>query len=460
MNNNLKNNYVLISFFIIIALLIRAHIFSISNNSWGADPATRVIMAMQWIDKISFIPPSNVWLPLHFYLIGIGLKIFNAPMFTSRFISLIFSILSLLIFYKLICLIFEKKIAFLSLLLLIFFPIHILCSVISLPESPFLFFILASFYFYFKYKLVYTTVKMLVASAIFLILATMLRYEAWIFILFIPFLLNYESNRKWTHVMLYCSVTLIFPLLWILKSNAVHFYGNVIEAPALNYNLLERLFYWQTVLYNLFGLPAYLLALIGLWFSLKEDRTRNYAAIFSITLLFFIFGTFAYKISTNLEYSISFSTLMIPLSVYGLHRITDHFKFKRIIMIIFIATTIYILLRGIIIPASSSDVNLVADYLRYHTNKEDKILINQTHKWESTNIVLLADLTNDNVKILNNDENLESILDCINKVKPKYIVYSEDGSLPLVFNDENKKNLKYKFIEVLKTDTYKIYQVK
>ena len=215
-----KHIVLILTGLVLLGAILRIYILLISNNRWGSDPTSRVMVAMEWLKRPSLIPPHIDWLPLHFYLMGIGLKILNAPLFTPRLISLIFGILSFIPFYKLVNMIFGRRLALMSLWLLIFYPVHVLCSVVSLSEIIFLFFLLCGLYFFFRYREIFNSYLLLVSS-LFLILASIVRYEAWLFVLFIPFLLCYEKRKRWRDMIFFFIATSIFPLIWIFNTNAI-----------------------------------------------------------------------------------------------------------------------------------------------------------------------------------------------------------------------------------------------
>jgi len=457
-----KKNYIMIFLFIliVIAAMLRLYVLVISNNCCKADAIARVFLAIDWLDNISFKTPHPDWLPLHFYLMGIGLKIYNNPFFTPKFISFIFGILSLIPFYKLIHITFGERIANLALCLLIFYPIHILCSVVSLSEIIFLFFLLCSFYFFFKYILGHNA-KLLLISAVFLIFASMLRYEAWLFVLFIPILLSYERDKRWGHRILFCIITLIFPLLWLNSRATIlsYKYANVsMDFLSWNFTLPKRLFYWQMILHDSFGQVAYLLVIVGLFFTFRGNRiVKYYAAIFSCLLLFFICGTATMYISKDYLYSISFGTLMIPLSIYGLGRATSRFKFKDMAMFSFIAVTICYLMKGLIIPMCSSDAMLVADYLKYHLDKDDKVLMDYREVGPESHYIVLSIPSLLKNALIVHDEDSNEILEYIHKEKPKYIVcYNRN----LGINKDIINSLSSRLTSTVKTDMYTVYHLR
>lgn len=459
MLKKIKDAYPVI-FVIAIAAILRLYILLISNNCYKADPISKVLTTLRWLRNMTLIPDSGDWLPLHFYIMGLGLKIYNNPFFTPRFISLIFCVAGLVVFYKLIKLVFDRKTAFLSLCVLIFYPIHIVCSVVSLSEIIFLFFLLSSFYFFFTHTLTHKS-RPLFISAVFLALAGITRHEAWIFILFIPFLLWHEKDKKWPLMILFFVITIALPLLWwvsYFKMNAFTFKHGTVSAFLLSqdYGLAKRVIHWQGLLYDFFGVMAYLMAVAGLSFSLRGDKPiKYYSAVFSCLLLFFIYGTAIMYVSADNTYSISFGTLMIPLSIYGLDKMTGRLRFKDVAMFIFITATILTLIKGIVVPGCTSDVYLVSDYLKYHANRSDKVLVD--HYWlgpESYYILLSSGLPYDNVTLLH-FETSKDILGYIEKSNPRYIIRSKHGAITRDVMDR----ISLRLTNVLAGDVYTVYQL-
>lgn len=446
---------------IILATILRLYILIISNDCYKADPISRVMTAINWMRGISFMPSAtNNWLPLHFYIMGIGLKIFNNPFFTPRFISFLFGIGSLIIFYKLVDIIFGQRIAFLSLCLLAFYPIHIICSVVSLSEIIFLCSLLLSVYFCFKYATMHKP-RLLFFSLGFLVLACMTRYEAWLFIFLIPLVLCFQRERRWWHIAIFFILSIIFPLFW-----TAHFESNLLLSKytdvsplfsVWNYDFPKRLFYWPVKLSESFGPAASLSTILGLFFSFRAIGViRYYSILFLGSILFFIFGTVMEYVSIDNTYSISFGTMMIPLAIYGMLRIADYIRFKSIVVFLFMVLTVGVLMLGIIVPACGSDVNLVADYLKYHTTRDDKVLVDTYNLGpESYYIILFSRFSYGENTTLLHRQNREEILDYINREKPDYIVYSERGVITKGIIDL----LSPRLTKILTTDMYTVYRL-
>ena len=205
---------IIISALIILALVIRVYAFSISDNAWGADPDERIRVAVKWLTAEVSRPlfPGDLWLPLHYYMISLVVALFDNIPFTPRLMHLILAILTIPLFYKLIKMLFDEKTAVISTLFLIFYPIHVLCSVVTLSEGPFLFFLVGFLYLFFRY-IEEKKLGFLALSFAFFLCLTMIRYESWLFVIIAPVLLFAEKKRKESLVFLYFAI--LFPVFWM-----------------------------------------------------------------------------------------------------------------------------------------------------------------------------------------------------------------------------------------------------
>ena len=114
-------------------------------------------------------------------------------------------------------------------------------------------------------------------------------------------------------------------------------------------------------------------------------------------------------------------------------------------------------MQGIIVPVCKSDVNLVADYLKYHTTRDDKVLVDTYNLGpESYYIILFSRfLSYGKNTMLLHKENSEEILEYINREKPDYIVYSTKG----VITKDIIASLSPRLTKILATDMYTVYRL-
>ena len=323
-------SFIILAALIIVAVAIRVFMLSISDNGWGVDPDERIRMTVKWLNMKGPRPifPGDLWLPLHYYLIALSIKIFNSIPLSPRILHLIFGILTIFPFYGLIRLVFNERVALISTLIFIFYPVHILCSIVTLSEGPFLFFLMASLYYFFKNR-EDRRVKSLFLCCIFIILASMIRYEAWLCIILMSLLLFFDRRFKEGFIFLYAAS--IFPALWL--SPIARSYKRIIfmvtKVSADKYQL-PNLIYWFKVIARYLSLPLTISLIFGALRSVKR-KTKLFSLIFPLSLLvFFTYGIFTFKLVKNIEFGLTFTVLFIPFAVFGFEKLLDKKRFIRL----------------------------------------------------------------------------------------------------------------------------------
>jgi len=456
--------FLILAFLVILAFSIRYYFFSISDNIWGADPDERIRVTVNWMKGkgSNSIFPSDLWLPLHFYLIALSIKLFNSILFAPRILHLIIGVLTILPFYKLIRLTFDEKIAFISTFILAFFPIHVLCSIVTLSEGVFLFFFIYSVYYFFKY-IKSGEVSALILAIVFIILSSMVRYEAWLFIIFMPLILAIE--KKFKSAVLFLGAALIFPIFWLnimpRASSTMLMFG--VANTRYLFDIKDG-FYWIKIMSKYLTPISLILAGLGVFYSFSERIKLYLFFIFLILFLFFTYGAVKIRWFKNLEFSLSFSAFLIPFIVSGLYVMLKYFrKFETLIislfLLIFVTNSINKSIE--ISPKYPSYLVSIANYLKYHMDEKTKVLLaNYEFRFDLNHIPIIIGKFVENFKISGwGGDNLitkESILEYIINVRPKYIVYNKTDNE--ILNELDKKiGLSFKYI--FDSGSYRLYEL-
>src|SRR3989344_9608000 len=114
--NNLK--YLVILF--ILAFILRAIVAN--NIPPNADEMLHAPHAINFINsgKLQIMDQDPVW----FFLTDLSYKIFGVNMFAARFLAVLFGALSILILYSIIKMLYNKKLAIISSIILTFSSFH------------------------------------------------------------------------------------------------------------------------------------------------------------------------------------------------------------------------------------------------------------------------------------------------------------------------------------------------
>src|SRR3989344_2246048 len=174
--NNLK--YLVILF--ILAFILRAIVAN--NIPPNADEMLHAPHAINFINsgKLQIMDQDPVW----FFLTDLSYKIFGVSLFSARFLSVLFGSLSIIVLYLITKLLYDKKIALISSILLTFSPFHISMSLAEMDVAM-AFFVLLSLFFFVK-SLKEKNEKLLILCYIFLGIAILVKQIA---ITFIPVLI-------------------------------------------------------------------------------------------------------------------------------------------------------------------------------------------------------------------------------------------------------------------------------
>jgi 4-amino-4-deoxy-L-arabinose transferase-like glycosyltransferase len=242
-NDFIRKYYIwlLLSFYIIV------RIFLINVNFAEVGDSNNFLLLGDQISKGIF-PIFTNRLPFYPLLLAAGIRFLDGYLW-GRILSLLFSVGSIIVLYKLAFLLFKKReIAVLTCLLTVLNPIFSYHSMCIYSEVLLLFFVLSSFYFFFRESSKY---DFLIVGFI-TILAVMTRFEG--SILFPVFILSYGILRRWRKLIYYLVFTLSFFIAVLVfiyfKSGVIpnrFFEGMLLVFMPREYDLLPT--FWTHLLF-------------------------------------------------------------------------------------------------------------------------------------------------------------------------------------------------------------------
>jgi len=343
------------TFLITVLLIIKTsfQLFLLSSGfRWlSADDFCRTVKSYEWLQNPEI--SSGVWLTPHFWINGFSM-LFVKDLFTAAtVVSLVFTALALVFFYKVVKLCFDKKTAFISSLIFCFFPFQVWLSISGLPESIFFFFAIAGIYYFIKWKAENTKTLYLILSAVLFALSNLFRYEGWMFsaALVILVLFDIAKEKRISKIIvknLFISLISFITIAWWLVQNYID-HNDILFFAKETTKIFEHIstakFLQRFVQYPAF---IFYIAPITTILSLKVIydvlRKKNYGLI-KIFLLFnllelsllVILATFGTG-GTNLisRYIVINALLLLPFAVM------QFFRFKKALAVTFIAATVLI----------------------------------------------------------------------------------------------------------------------
>ncbi|MBS1518680.1 MAG: glycosyltransferase family 39 protein [Bacteroidetes bacterium] len=352
----ITDHFISSSFTQIIFLIIVKFIFQMiilgSGYRWlSADDFCRTVKSYEWLQRP--VIDSGVWLTPHFWINGLVMFFIKDLFLAATIVNVIFSAATVIFFYKTAEFCFDRRNAFISSLIFIFFPFQVWLSVSGLPESIFFFFVITGIYFFLKWRYSGKSHSALALSAFMFAFSNVFRYEGWLFsavfiLLVLIDILREKKLTKQIAVNFLISLISVFTILWWLIQNyADHqnmfFFAEETTKIFKTFNtagFLQRLVQYPTFIFFIAPLTTF--------FSLKcildVLKTPGVSAVkifllfnvleLSLLILQGILGTGG----TNMisRYIVINALMFVPFAV------RQSFEFKKYLTVIFAAIVILI----------------------------------------------------------------------------------------------------------------------
>ncbi|KAA3660949.1 MAG: hypothetical protein DWQ10_05545 [Calditrichaeota bacterium] len=366
----ITTQYFTLTFLVFYSIRILAFIWS--YDAFG-DFFIEIQNAMTWVsaplENITSIMSDQVR-ALYTYLIGIGLIIWNDPVSTPRLISLIFALLTFFPFLLMCREYFTSRVAYLALFLFSFFTLHIKFAAIPADDSLFIFLIVTSVAFLFKYASG-MQIKFLIFSGISIGTASIVRPEGFLMLLLLPFLwLDTPSDAREffdvrshlfqaTAVMLISAIMLV--VTWVTFSYLMvdRFPASIFTFKTANINNLissQNTIDKSVAIIALSTFPGILFASLtplvflgALWGIMRSFKNRKYRALFIASTLFF-FLTVLFSKQSMVKNATVYGVFLIPYAAYGFYSFHRRFLNRKAIRgILFIALASFIWIYTILV---------------------------------------------------------------------------------------------------------------
>lgn len=340
----LTNKYLSVLILLVIKFLVQISVLR-SGFMWlSADDYCRTVKSYEWLQNPNLY--SGVWLSGHFWINGIIMFFIKDLFLAVLFVNITFSALSLIYFYRIVDLIFDKKVAFFSALIFSLFQFQVWLSISGLPEPIFFFFIIGGIYYFLIWKKT-DKVTSLLLSAVFFTGGNLFRYEGWIFSAVFIFLVIVKHRRNIIDLdrnlvrdILIAATSLLTIIFWIVLNYIDYkdpfFFAKETSRIYEEYNtvkFLQRLIQYPVFIFYIAPITT-VLSLKIVWHVIKDfiskekkfDSTVSYFLLFNVLELVLliiqgILGTGGTNIISR--YIVINSLLFIPFAVYQI------FKFRK-----------------------------------------------------------------------------------------------------------------------------------
>ncbi len=273
---------------------------------------------------------------LYKYALASCIYFWRDPILASRIFTSLFGIFLVVPYYGTLKVLFGRPVAFFSSLVLVFYPLHVIQSSMTTSDAVYYFFLFGSFYYFFSYKGSPQRFRVLLLSALSFNIASLLRFECWVFIPVLSLLLWPKGKGVALFFMVLC---MVFPCLQLLLNQiftgdclySFHKPGQAgyasIMAGRFSYD--PRLWSWLAVLWRSSGPSLVIGGLSGIALAFLMRQKRQWSVFFLLLLLAFTVNTLFARMVTGLRYSITPALFLIPYAWFFAERILVLLRIKK-----------------------------------------------------------------------------------------------------------------------------------
>ena len=383
------------------------------------------------------------------YIIAGWMCIWPDAIYAPVYFSLIFGMFLIWPYYATIKIIFNKSIAIFSSVILVFYPLHIKQSSVTTADILYYFFIFVSFYYFFRYYYQQQSLRILFLSGLMFSIASMLRFESWIFLpfLIVTIFLKYKKPALFFIGFASLGISLIL-LLNVLKTQDL-FYSFNAAARASFYSIAvlnrvphdSRMLSWFYLLCHSTGFFLTILGFLGIIWSFIFRYNRCYLLGIFIILLFLALSVNSYfsRIMHDDRYTILLGLILIPFASFLIYELLMLLRVRSkmvyFLLLFLPATDIYFTSNRIInsefsLSEVKHNIKDIGQWIKHNVGYDQKFIIDadpfdtmQTaiflHSYRSVNkcLILFTPLS-DNYSFNTRD----SFLSYLQQEQPAYLV--------------------------------------
>ena len=314
-----KNEKIGIFLLIVLAAAVRIF-FLLHYENMPGNATDSVVRALRILEDPSLLLNFDANRSMLFnYAIASFMFFWHDPILAPRVFALIFGVFLVLPYYGALKILFNRRIAFLSSLVLVFCPLLVVQSGMATADTTYFFFLFAAFYYLFSYKIVEKRLSALLLSVLSFNIASLLRFECWIFIP-VFFMLLWPKGKRMA--ILFLILSLVFPCVWLLLSKIKHHEFLVTFQTAAMTSRKEiaagtvlydpRVFSWLVVLWRSSGASLLIGGLSGIVLAFLMRQKRQLSVFFLVLLLAFTINSCAARMWHAVRYCIVLVLLLIP----------------------------------------------------------------------------------------------------------------------------------------------------
>ena len=315
---------------LILFLCIRLPFLFATNNPNAGDAWARYQIALNWSVHPTQIP-SSVWLPMHFWVLGLALELSKSE-WTTRLVSLLFGSLTVLPFWGLTKRLFDARVALYSTLSFAALGIHVGYSVVGSSEVFTVFFLVFGVFAWIRYRLSENQ-WWAILCGLALSTACLCRYEPWVAVVTIIVLTLSDvdpirfANRRWFPRITLLVLASAGAIGWCVFSYrewhdpffSAHQTVLLNEADLNKGGVLYRFVVVPGAIIASLG-PLAFLALVGVAGTITQPRSlKGGLSVLVAVLLSAHWANSVLHTVTQARYILVYIWLLIPFAYEGMH---------------------------------------------------------------------------------------------------------------------------------------------
>jgi 4-amino-4-deoxy-L-arabinose transferase-like glycosyltransferase len=489
----------------LVGAALRILVFFIPGHTNSGDSLTRIALTEAWLQNHSSLGTAfGPWLPLHFWMIGVVGLLLKNTMLAGRLLSLVSSIASLFLVWRVAQNLYGSAAASISLLVFSLYSLHIGYSIVPASETTYLLFLLLGLYCFSVYQKS-GRLLFLALSGLSMTLASAIRYEAWAILFMMTILAficppehlnsgNSWHSRRLIPLLVFGFSGSLWPIPWLIYSWKQ--WGHPLYFVSMNHRwVAEQLALGHSskiyqlgltpgvILLTLSPLPV-LGGLYALSLAARENRGRALAVIFVFSGVVQLYQIISGGVMPYARYTMTLGTLLSIMSGWGLLRLVQKYSPGSISWLLpCVAGTLVLNLAALLVLSETRNtlsnkfveisprlrerhyISDTAVYLRSHLSANDSVVIDDYN----TDSILLAESAGLPIRsgqriFLATDVMAPHVLDFIENSRSTFVVYAANGSLKgylhLPGSCPNERVIADRdFKCVYETTTYQIYRV-
>ena len=499
---NLKKATLLLA----LTLVIRI-VFLFLNDNTGTDAWARYTASLLWAQRPDHVP-SDVWLPLPFWILGGVLRFWPSEL-AARTFTLLLGTVTILPFYGVAKKVCTPWVAICSSVVFACLGLHIGYSVSTSSEAPTLLFLIGGTYCWLRFRTDFTR-GWFIASALAFNAAALCRYEVWVFIPLIGALTIFEpgltshKNALLKRMKIGVAFVLAASLscvawaefcLWKwgdpLAQAHKTVWLNEHRPITLQIGFIHKILAVPGDLTGTLGPIVLLLSLVGIVRALK-DRNSSPAsdlAVMAVVIAGFHYYNAVVNGATMARYTLMYSWLFIIFCFYGIEAIGSSVNFFRSRAVVLLTVITFVIWQaGLVVGAEYApcriadklggvsatvplrcEVRQTISWLKANLPAADAVVVDDV-QYESTDIVRFSKIGEHKyfrTPFVAEDPGslLTELAAFVNVNHPRILVYAPRGQLgriwqlPAGAQPQSIPGLGLQVCQLWQNDEYRVYRI-